>query len=153
MAHMFKQDIANIELEEAFQTGTFEFNATADIADVVNSEEPFAHLGSFHSAIWDDVIPIGLKFFRTPPLEVDYKTILDKLKLPNIWEKTLQYSAARAMMQIFEDVNPEISLQSLVYKMREKGYSILPVFEESRLIGVVDINMVNNFLKLQKKLS
>ncbi len=74
--------------------------------------------------------------------------ILEAIKKKDSEGPVIEY-----MSQTFEEVNPEISLQSLVYKMREKGYSILPVFEENQLIGVVDINMVNNFLKLQQKVS
>ena len=69
--------------------------------------------------------------------------ILEAIKKKDSEGPVIEY-----MSQTFEEVNPEISLRSLVYKMREKGYSILPVFEENQLIGVVDINMVNNFLPI-----
>ena len=53
----------------------------------------------------------------------------------------------------FEAVEPDLSLHTLIHKMREKGYSILPVFENELLKGVVDVNMLNNFLKLQQKVA
>jgi CBS domain-containing protein len=74
--------------------------------------------------------------------------ILEAMKKKDHEGPVLEY-----MSKNFEEVNPEISLQSLIYKMREKGYSILPVFEDEQLKGVVDVNMLNNFLKLQQKVA
>ena len=52
----------------------------------------------------------------------------------------------------FEPVSPEDSLRSVFYKMQEKGYSILPVYREEELLGVIDVSMMNNFLRVQQKL-
>ncbi len=52
----------------------------------------------------------------------------------------------------FETVGPELSLKAIFFKMQEKGYSILPVYEANELIGVIDVSMMNNFLRLQQKL-
>ena len=38
----------------------------------------------------------------------------------------------------FEFVSPDESLKNLLHKIQSKGYSILPVFEEGEVIGVVD---------------
>jgi CBS domain-containing protein len=74
--------------------------------------------------------------------------ILEAMKKKDFEGPVLEY-----MSRNFEELNPEISLQSLSYKMREKGYSILPVFEENQLKGVVDVSMLNNFLKIQQKVA
>lgn len=74
--------------------------------------------------------------------------ILEAIKKKDGGAPVLEY-----MSNKFEAVNPEISLQALISKMREEGYSILPVFDQNQLIGVVDLNMLNNFLNLQQKVS
>ncbi len=74
--------------------------------------------------------------------------ILEAIKKKDNEGPVLEY-----MSRNFEGVSPSISLQTLILKMREKGYSILPVFEEGHLKGVVDVSMINNFLKLQQKVS
>ncbi len=74
--------------------------------------------------------------------------ILEAIKSKDSEGPILEY-----MSKHYEEVNPEISLQTLIYKMREKGYSILPVVEANNLKGVVDVNMLNNFLKLQQKVA
>lgn len=71
--------------------------------------------------------------------------------LEAIKKKDLESSALEYMSESFEEVKPEISLQTLVFIMREKGYSILPVVEDDQLKGVIDVEMLNNFLKLQQK--
>jgi Zn-dependent protease/predicted transcriptional regulator len=74
--------------------------------------------------------------------------ILEAIKSKDFEGPVLEY-----MSQHFEEVSPEISLQSLISIIREKGYSILPVFEGNQLKGVVDVIMLNNFIKLQQKVS
>lgn len=51
----------------------------------------------------------------------------------------------------YEPIRKEDTLDKIVKKMQQFGYSILPVYEEEQLIGVVDISMVNSFLRHQKK--
>ena len=74
--------------------------------------------------------------------------ILQAMKSKDYEGPVLEY-----LSQHFEEVSPDISLQTLVNLMREKGYSILPVYEEDELKGVVDINMLNNFLKIKQKVA
>ena len=74
--------------------------------------------------------------------------ILEAIKKKDHEGPVLEY-----MSNKFEVISPEMSLQTLISKIREKGYSILPVFESEELKGVVDVNMLNNFLKLQQKIA
>jgi len=52
----------------------------------------------------------------------------------------------------YEGVSPNENLKSIFHKMQTKGYSILPVYENGILVGVVDVTMLNNFLKVQQKI-
>ncbi len=52
----------------------------------------------------------------------------------------------------FEASKPEQTLQEIFHKMSEQGYSILPVYEEEQLVGVIDVSMMNNFLMVQQKI-
>jgi len=58
---------------------------------------------------------------------------------------------AEYLSHSFEPIYKTDSLERILKKMQEHGYSILPVFEEEELIGVVDVTMMNNFLRLKKK--
>ena len=74
--------------------------------------------------------------------------ILEAIKSKDEQEPVVEY-----MSDKFEMVNPEMSLQALITRMRGKGYSILPVYKNDELSGVVDVEMINNFLKLQQKIA
>ncbi len=46
----------------------------------------------------------------------------------------------------FEFVQSTEPLKNLIYRIQDKGYSILPVIREGRLVGVIDRPIVNNML-------
>ena len=53
----------------------------------------------------------------------------------------------------FEAVEPGYTLNEVMYKMQTKGYSILPVYDnEGVLVGIVDMDIINNYLKFQQKI-
>lgn len=47
----------------------------------------------------------------------------------------------------YEGVQTTASLNELLRKMQQHGYSILPVYFETELVGVIDVTMMNNFLR------
>lgn len=53
--------------------------------------------------------------------------------------------------QKFEPTHQAETLKSIFHKMSANGYSILPVYEANELIGVIDVSMMNNFLRVQQK--
>lgn len=55
------------------------------------------------------------------------------------------------MSRRLEALGLEDSLREVLNKMQRQRYAILPVFQSGYLIGVVDIRMINNFIKLQQK--
>lgn len=50
----------------------------------------------------------------------------------------------------FEGIGVEHSLRYVYAKMQEFGYSILPVYENARLVGVIDNELMNDYLKMKK---
>lgn len=56
------------------------------------------------------------------------------------------------MSRRVEPLGLEFSLREVLNKMQRQQYAILPVLEGDQLIGVVDITMINNFIKLQQKI-
>jgi len=72
--------------------------------------------------------------------------ILESIKKENLSAPVLQYMSAR-----FESIPPEIRLKEVVQKIQKHGYSILPVMSEGRLLGVIDLDLMNNFLRVQRK--
>lgn len=63
-----------------------------------------------------------------------------------------QAPVAEYLSPKFAESHQEETLKSIFYKMSENGYSILPVYEEGHLIGVVDVSLMNNFLRVQQKI-
>jgi Zn-dependent protease/CBS domain-containing protein len=61
-----------------------------------------------------------------------------------------EVSVSTVMQPHFETVSPSDSLKIVFDKMHGGGQKILPVLEQDELIGVVDINALNNFLRLQR---
>jgi len=47
----------------------------------------------------------------------------------------------------YEPMHPEVTLKEVLQKMQTMGYSILPVYEEGMMIGVVDMYAVNAFVQ------
>ncbi len=73
--------------------------------------------------------------------------LVEARKTNDIEAPILEYTSQR-----FEKVQPDTSLFEIFQKMQHKGYSILPVYDETDvLLGVVDISMLNNFLRFQRK--
>jgi Zn-dependent protease len=53
----------------------------------------------------------------------------------------------------YEALVPDDSLAKVLGKMQQKNYSVLPVYENGAVIGVVDEGMVQHFLQIQEKLN
>jgi len=51
-----------------------------------------------------------------------------------------------------EALLPEDSLKDAFTKLHWQGYAILPVYDRGKMIGVLDVDMLDNFLRLQDKL-
>lgn len=66
-------------------------------------------------------------------------------------KKDLDAPAMEYTSQNYELIGSDLSLRTIFQKMQQKGYSILPVLEEGVLVGVIDVSMVNHFLRFQKK--
>ena len=71
--------------------------------------------------------------------------------LEAIKKNDLQGPVAEYLSSNFEPIQKTDTLQMILKKMQIHGYSILPVFEEETLVGVLDVSMMNNFMKLKKK--
>jgi len=69
--------------------------------------------------------------------------------------KQQDYSApvAEFMSPKYEAVSLSESLKSVIHKIQDNGYSILPVRESDELQGVIDIHMLNNFLRVEGKMN
>lgn len=74
--------------------------------------------------------------------------ILEALK-----DKAFETPVEQYMSKEFEVVNPNVTLQQVVAKVQEKGYNIFPVVENGQLVGMVDVTLLNNFIRLQQKIS
>ncbi len=72
--------------------------------------------------------------------------ILEAIKKKDMDAPVIEY-----LSKSFEIIKKTDTLDLVLRKMQEHGYSILPVFEEDLLLGVVDVTMMNNFLVLKKK--
>lgn len=55
------------------------------------------------------------------------------------------------VIQEYEVVAKEDNLMKIIRLMQEEDYEILPVYEEGQLLGVVDWNDVEHFVRLQKE--
>ncbi len=73
--------------------------------------------------------------------------LLEAMRKNDLQSAVQEYSS-----QKFEAAFLQESLHSIYYRMKNRGYSILPVMKEGMLIGVIDIAMINNFLGLQQKI-
>jgi predicted transcriptional regulator len=51
----------------------------------------------------------------------------------------------------YEGVEATDSLMTIIRMMQEKDYEILPVYENQELVGVVDWNDVEHFIRIQKE--
>ena len=60
---------------------------------------------------------------------------------------------ATYMSPKYEAITPALGLKELVQKIQRNGYSILPVYDEmGQLVAVVDVQGINDFMRLQQKL-
>ncbi len=71
--------------------------------------------------------------------------------LEAIRKKDMDGPVAEYLSHSYERIQKEDTLDQLLKKMQEFGYSILPIYEADELIGVIDVTMMNNFLQLKKK--
>ena len=58
---------------------------------------------------------------------------------------------AEYLSKSYEPIYTTDNLDSVLKKMQEHGYSILPVYEAEALVGVIDVTMMNDFLRIKKK--
>jgi len=73
--------------------------------------------------------------------------VIDAMK-----KKDLDGPVAEYISQRYELIAPNDNLKSVIERVQKEGYSILPVVEEDEIIGVIDINMLDNFIRLQQKM-
>ncbi|MEM1320195.1 MAG: site-2 protease family protein [Bacteroidota bacterium] len=87
--------------------------------------------------------------FEEKPIGVLHEAfILEAVKKKDTEALVTQYLSPR-----FESISPSNTLNEVMYKMQTKGYSILPVYdEESELVGIIDMDILNNYLKFQQKI-
>ncbi len=52
----------------------------------------------------------------------------------------------------YEQISTEDTIKTAYAKMQSAGVNILAVFENGKLVGVLDSSMINNFVRLQEKL-
>lgn len=71
--------------------------------------------------------------------------------LEAIKKRDFESPASEYLSNSYEKISKADSLESVLRKMQEHGYSILPVFENDQLEGVLDVMAMNNFLRLKKK--
>ena len=78
--------------------------------------------------------------------------------LPNVLvnkaaeQKDLESNVQKYMNPLFEKVDAGMSLKVLIDKFTKNKYTIVPVYEEDVLIGVVNIDAINEFIgKNQRK--
>ncbi len=73
--------------------------------------------------------------------------ILEAVKKQDTESSVSNYLSPR-----FESIPPTTSLNEVMYKMQTKGYSILPIYDDEKLIGTIDMDIINNYLSYQQKL-
>jgi len=73
--------------------------------------------------------------------------IIDAIK-----SKYLEKAIGENMSNTFENIHPELNLKTLFRRMQEKGYSILPVLSEGKLLGKVDMDDLNRYLMQVEKM-
>jgi Zn-dependent protease len=61
-------------------------------------------------------------------------------------------SVSRVMRQDFITMNPEMEVQEVYHKMMTNGCSVGPVYQDSRLIGIVDRENINELVLVNKAL-
>jgi len=71
--------------------------------------------------------------------------------LEAIRKKDTEVPITNYLSQNYEQVYKTDNLDIILKKMQQREYSILPVFDEELLVGVVDVTMMNNFLDLKMK--
>ncbi len=67
-----------------------------------------------------------------------------------IRKNDLEGPVAEYLSQSYESISLSDNLEHVLKIMQEHGYSILPVYNEEELVGVIDVSMMNNFLRLKK---
>jgi len=67
-----------------------------------------------------------------------------------IRKNDLEGPVVEYLSQSYERISLHDNLEHVLKIMQEHGYSILPVYNDEELVGVIDVSMMNNFLRLQK---
>lgn len=67
-------------------------------------------------------------------------------------QKDLESPISNYMSPLFEKVDGGSSLSVLIHKFRQNNYTLVPVYENDQLIGIISIDTINNFINNQGKL-
>ena len=73
--------------------------------------------------------------------------LLEAIKQSDEFTSVLNY-----MSPSFEIINADMNLKAVFRLMQQKGYSILPVLRDGTFIGKVDMQGLNEYLRIQQKL-
>jgi Zn-dependent protease/CBS domain-containing protein len=122
------------------------------VADIFRESFSKIYLDS-KMAVAEDIIKRGFeKNFLVFNNEEKLAGVLHELFIMEaIQKKDQEGPVAEYLSDSYESINKTDSLDNVLKKMQNHGYSILPVFEDAELIGVLDVMMMNNFLRLKKK--
>ncbi|MFT5165824.1 MAG: Zn-dependent protease/predicted transcriptional regulator [Saprospiraceae bacterium] len=122
------------------------------VADIFRESFTKIYLDS-KIAVAEDIIKRGLeKNFLVFDKEEKLAGILHELFIMEaIKKKDLEGPVAEYLSHSYEAISKTDNLDAVLKKMQEHSYSILPVFEKEELVGVLDVMMMNNFLRLKKK--
>ncbi len=89
----------------------------------------------------------GAKHFLVKDEEEEVSGILPLIFLKEAVNKQeLHKTMAEYKSSTFEKINKGISLRILIDKFQKNSYSLVPVYDNEVLIGVIDIDSINNFI-------
>ena len=77
--------------------------------------------------------------------------------MPNVFlnkaaeQKDLDSNIQKYMNPLFERIDAGTSLKVVINKFTKNKYTMLPVYREDALIGVVDIDAINEFISKHQR--
>lgn len=122
------------------------------VADIFRPNFTKIYLHSkMHEA--EELIKRGLeKNFLVFDQEEKLSGVLHELFIVEAIRKNdLEGPVAEYLSQSYQAIFKTDNLDRVLKLMQQHGYSILPVYDEELLVGVIDVSMMNNFLRLKKK--
>ena len=72
--------------------------------------------------------------------------ILDAMKNKDFMSPVSHYVSLK-----LEPISLTLNLKELFYKLQNQGYSILPVYHDGQVVGVVDRRTLNNFIRIHNR--